>query len=326
MIRVCAAAARSLPRVSAPASLWERVETALDGPSLRAGRQFALPGAGTIHPRRPATALAAILVLVLGAALLWGRRQPAAPAWQVEALAGSPTCDAAPIGRSGRLKVGQWLETDRVSRARMQVAAIGEVHVEPNTRIRFLRAREREHHLALERGKMHAQILAPPRLFFVETPSAVAVDMGCAYTLEVDEAHRSLLRVTAGRVALVRDGRESVVPAGGECRTRPETGPGTPYFADASEEFQRALSQLDFDHGGAPALAILLAEARPRDAYTLWHLFPRVAASERGELYDRLAALEIPPEGVTRAGILRLDAQMLDRWRMVIEESWWDGD
>ena len=34
---------------------------------------------------------------------------------------------------------------------------------------------------------MSARIWAPPRLFYVNTPSAVAEDLGCAYTLEVDD-------------------------------------------------------------------------------------------------------------------------------------------
>ena len=34
---------------------------------------------------------------------------------------------------------------------------------------------------------MHAVIDAPPRYFLVETASAIAVDLGCIYTLSADE-------------------------------------------------------------------------------------------------------------------------------------------
>ena len=58
----------------------------------------------------------------------------------------------------------------------------------------------------------------------------------------------------------------------------------------------------------------MLHEARARDAFTLWHLLPRVNSAERTAVYDRLAALVPPPPGVTREGILRLDTTMLDSW------------
>jgi hypothetical protein len=38
-------------------------------------------------------------------------------------------------------------------------------------------------------------IWAPPRLFFVDTPSAVAADLGCSYTLEVKDDGAGVLRV-----------------------------------------------------------------------------------------------------------------------------------
>jgi len=94
---------------------------------------------------------------------------------------------------------------------------------------------------------MSARIWAPPRLFFVDTPSAVAADLGCAYTLEVDNAGGSLLRVTSGWVALQLKDRESMVRRAQLVKTRRGIGPGTPYFEDASESFRQALVRLDFE-------------------------------------------------------------------------------
>jgi len=48
----------------------------------------------------------------------------------------------------------------------------------------------------------------------------VAADLDVAYTLEVDNAGGSLLRVTSGWVALQLKDRESMVPAGAACQTR----------------------------------------------------------------------------------------------------------
>ncbi|HZB43950.1 MAG TPA: hypothetical protein VE360_01830, partial [Pyrinomonadaceae bacterium] len=94
------------------------------------------------------------------------------------------------------------------------------------------------------------------------------------------------------------------------------------YFEDAPAPLVAALSKFDFDHGGTAALDVVLAEARPRDTLTLWHLLSRVEAGERERVYERLAALVPPPDGVTRDGVLRLDRAMLDRWKDDLESKW----
>jgi hypothetical protein len=246
------------------------------------------------------------------------------PAWQVARLEGSPMVGANRIEGNGSLAVGEWLETDASSRAQLSVANIGHVDIEPNSRVRLVETNSTEHRLAMTRGRLHATISAPPRLFIVETPSAVAVDLGCSYTLEVDKAGRSILHVTAGWVALELKGRESVVPAGAVCVTQKGKGPGTPYFDDASDKFRVALSKLDFQNGGATALSVVLAEAREYDTLTLWHLLSRVRGAERGRVYDRMAELIAPPAGVTREGVMRLDRGMLNLWKTGLEWAWFE--
>ena len=106
---------------------------------------------------------------------------------------------------------GEWLETDSASRARIAVGGIGNVEVEPNTRLQLV-ANGREHHMALDRGTIHARIWAPPKLFFVATEAATAIDLGCAYTLQVDARGDGMLRVTHGWVGLERGGRATYIP------------------------------------------------------------------------------------------------------------------
>jgi hypothetical protein len=248
----------------------------------------------------------------------------ASPAWEVARVAGAPTVGATRLEGSGRLAVGEWLETDHSSRAKINVADIGQVDIGPNSRVRLVGTSPTEHRLALTRGRLHAMINAPPRLFFVDTPSAVAVDLGCAYTLEVDDRGRTILHVTAGWVALEREGREAIVPAGAICETQPGVGPGTPYFDDVSPKFREALSKFDFQNGGGRALSVVLAEAREFDTLTLWHLLPRVRGGERERVYNRLASLTAPPSGVTKAGVMNLNKRMLDLWKQELEWAWFE--
>lgn len=313
--------AEQLPQLEAPESLWKGIEARLGGPARVEvnGRSWQLRYA----------AIAAVLVLAAGLGVwrYWGQgsKTDGNPWWQVQQIAGAPQIGSERITQKGRLGVGEWLETDGSSRAQIEVGTIGTVDIDENTRVRLLETQPTEHRLELQRGKMSAMIWAPPRLFFVDTPSAVAADLGCAYTLEVDDHGVGKLRVTSGWVALELKDRESIVPAGAACETRPEVGPGTPYFEDATPAFREALSRLDFQHDPAvtkDALTLLLDQARPRDTLTLWHLLARVSETDRPRVYEAIAKYVPPPAGVTREGVLQLDKAMLERWKTQLQLSW----
>ena len=271
-----------------------------------------IPGRGTRFQQTGwRAAIAAGVALAICAS--WLVTRPVRSGWKVARMEGAPIVGKSRIKGSGQLSVGEWIETDAGSRARISVSDIGQVEIEPNSRLRLVRARSNGHRLALVRGEMQAMIWAPPRMFSVETPAAVAVDLGCRYTLKVDEAGITTLHVTMGWVGFEQNGHESWVPAEAECVTRPGKQAGTPDFVDASDVFRTALAKFDFEHDSA-ALNSVLAEARDRDALTLWHLLPRVQGAERVRVYDRLVQLAPPPESVTRQAALEGDKQALDLW------------
>src|SRR6185503_20903477 len=277
--------AEQLPQLSAPDHLWRELAPLLDRP----GEVKPVRGADVLS--RQLRTAAAIALFLLGSWGVWlvyndhvNQILAAKRAWRVKRLDGAPTVGTERISKNGELAVGEWLETDANSRAQIDVSSIGNVDIDENTRVRLLETRPTEHRLELARGKMSAHIWAPPRLFFVNTPSAVAADLGCAYTLEVDDHGSSLLRVTSGWVALQLKDRESMVPAEASCETQPGIGPGTPYFEDSSATFRTELRKVDFDPDAAArsaALALMLNDARPKDTLTLWHLLTRVDGADR---------------------------------------------
>jgi len=65
----------------------------------------------------------------------------------------------------------------------------------------------------------------------VNTPSALAVDLGCAYTLQVDDSGAGLLRTRMGWVGFSAEwaGRVSF-RRGAVGETRPGIGPGDALF------------------------------------------------------------------------------------------------
>ncbi|MCU1275936.1 MAG: hypothetical protein JWO48_3367 [Bryobacterales bacterium] len=322
-IRFVAAIVEDLPIVQAPDSIRRSIERALDGHLDSDAAPTRSREKARIFPIRVWRFGAAFVIafFALGAAYWYFMRQPK-PQWEVMRLEGTPALGVNRIDGTSRFSVGEWLQTDQFSRAKIKVGDIGLVEVEPNTRLRLVAARRAEHRLALIRGEISATITAPPRLFFVDTASSIAVDLGCAYKMQVDDTGFGLLRVTAGWVSLEWGGRESLVPAGANCRTRPKIGPGTPFFDDAPERLERALARFDFESAGSSAIDAVLAESRPRDTLTLWHLLMRVDASQRPRIYDRMITLAPLPNGVTREKALKLDPETLKRWKEELAWTW----
>src|SRR5438445_4909161 len=268
-------------------------------------------------------AVAASLLLAMTVLLFMRQRLRGnpGPSWDVVRLEGAPRVGWHSLDEKsgpGKLGIGQTLVTDSTSRASITLDETGRVEVDPSSRLRLVTNGPGRKRLSLERGTIHATIWAQPGQFVVDTPSAVAVDLGCVYTLHVDDSGAGLLRTTMGWVGFKLKDHESFIPAGAVCATRPKIGPGTPYLEDVSPSFRDALSKFDFVTT-TPAernalLGIILTDAQEEDALTLWHLLSRVSDADRPGVYDRLAALAPPPEEVTREGILRLDQKMLDSW------------
>lgn len=299
---------------SRPLRLPDAVARDRSGP--RPWRRYAVP-----------LALAATVALLIAGA--WALRTEPAPqhrqaaaapaargAWTVAAVRGTPRLAARPLPGEGGIAADGWVETDASSAALLAASDVGQVDIGPGSRVRVVRSGAGAHRLELERGRLEAFIWASPGRFVVETPSAIAVDLGCAYALEVDASGAGRLHVTAGWVGLHRDGRESLVPAGAVCATRPGHGPGTPHFEDATAAFIEALAALDRTAPAADpgTLATLVRDARPRDALSLWHLLTRLDTRSAALVHDRLAMLAPPPPGVTRQRVLAGDHSALDAW------------
>lgn len=343
-IKLGAVLAQELKSADAPENLWNKIENALPEKEKKAFSMDAF------FNSRGFAAMAGLLLVCGSAAAIYfgllqnrGRAtlenetsanrasiqpremtgaQDNQSAWNVETLTGTPKIGDSSAGE--KLSVGQFLETDADSRARVRVANIGQVEVAPNSRVQLVKTDSAEHRLSLERGVLRARILAPPRLFIVDTPSAVAVDLGCEYTLEVNANGDSTLRVTSGFVALERGGRESIVPAGAMALTKKGAGLGTPFAEDAAPEFRDALYKFDFENGGNDSLKTLLQSSDAKTSLTLWHLLARAPESARERVFTKLNSFVALPEGITKAGVLKLDEKMLAAWRAAVEDKWFE--
>ena len=127
---------------------------------------------------------------------------------------------------TGRIAVGQTLATDEESRARLDVSTIGQVTVDPNTRVRLV-----ERAKAVTNWRSSAARCTPSSPHLPASSSStrrrrrrpiLVASTRCTSTRTAPGCSAW----TAGWVAFEYDGRESFVPAGASSRTDPRSGPG----------------------------------------------------------------------------------------------------
>ena len=246
------------------------------------------------RPRRPrlvwvaagALAVAAVLIVVVltrGTAACSG----------TEGMAFTGTGDlACGDGRvsHGVLPIGTTIDTGK-NEADLQIAAIGVAHLGPDTRVRLDATSLAGHNLFLERGRMHARVTAPPRLFAITTPSTAVVDLGCEYDIRVDARGAGEIRVLAGKVELAADAAGVIVvaPAGTHTTIRPGHRPSLPLATGASDALAAAVAR--YDRGEPGAIAAIVDATTESDAITLANL----AVLEPTELAVQARLGEIAP-------------------------------
>jgi hypothetical protein len=90
--------------------------------------------------------------------------------------------------------------------------------------------------------------------------------------------------------------------------------PGTPYFLSASTEFKAALSRFDSGNNSKQNIEKVIENSGKKDALSLWYLLRKAQPGELKLIYDRLAEINPPPEGVSSEGIISGNTDMLFKW------------
>ena len=158
-VKLGATLAQHLDVLAAPPAIWSNLVAGIGNPPRTFNR---------FHFLKPLAIAAAIIMLIVGSLWLW-RNTNSTPAqsWQVARVNGAPRVNSKSINDTGKLAVGQWLETDSTSRAQLNIDDVGRVEIDPNTRVRLLQTNPAEQRLELAQGRLSARISAPPKIFFV---------------------------------------------------------------------------------------------------------------------------------------------------------------
>ena len=122
--------AEQLPELSAPDSLWADLQLLREAEASNRDDVILKRQSKKLNLWQPRfAAIAAGLLLIAGLGAFWFSRNQTRPSWEVARLEGMPRIGSSAISEKGRLGVGQWLETDGNSRAKIDVGTIGQVEV-----------------------------------------------------------------------------------------------------------------------------------------------------------------------------------------------------
>lgn len=220
---------------------------------------------------------------------------------------GTVSCDGSQVV-SGMLPVGGMLDTG-ANQALLRIADIGTAVLGAETRVRLDRTSTERHQLFLERGRMHARVNAPPRIFAVATPSSQVVDLGCEYEIQIDERGSGTIGVLTGKVEL-EHASGAVFVAPGRTHTRLLAGrrASLPLIEHASNAVTAAVAAWDATGG----LDGILAAATPADAITIANL-AKIESPRRADVLVRLQELFPAPQQLTIVEALA-DPVMFGMW------------
>ena len=244
-------------------------------------------------------------------------------------LGGEVSCGGDKVAR-GVLPVGGALET-HAHEASLTIADIGNAKLGKQTRVRLDRTDPTRHQIALDRGHLHAKVVAPPRLFAVTTKTTNVVDLGCEYVIDIDEHGSGSICVFSGLVELTTktgavrsdpaDRRDGVVvaPEGSCAAILAGQRPGLPLRQKAKPELVAAVKA--YDRGEPGALDKLLEIADKPDLITLIAV---AAIDPRGRaVLERLMELSPPPDAEISVDSALADPNHFGMWRNDILEIYY---
>jgi hypothetical protein len=234
------------------------------------------------------------------------------------------------VSGGGSFGVGSPLRVDNAP-ATVEIARLGILNAKPGTQLELNTTGPTQHRLTLSRGEIDVRVWAPPGRVGVHTPAGDVIDLGCIFSLAVDEDGAAHLTVHTGWVNLVNTHGNSFVPAGASASMMAEREPQVPLYDDASDTFKRAVRALESNTevGDPSSIGTITQEARPRDAITLLLLssIDGLDRNTRTALLETANKLQPAPTPDAVQRIVNGDAQLFWQWYDSLPlpslKNWW---
>ena len=249
--------------------------------------------------------VAALLLLMKG-----GKKNPCTEAASGFAFESSSDVSCGShASMQGHMPIGETITVGRTS-MELTIANIGKARIAPGSEITLVTTSIREHRLALRHGRMHAMVVAPPRLFVVETAAATAIDLGCEYDVAINRAGVGELTVMSGNVELTSKFGAVVVPAGYTAQLAPNLSTGVPLITAGNGYLVAIASDIA---AGRPIAPARWSTPTADDAISLAYLLPRLDAVARNIVVDQLSTL-VPLADINAAAAKAGDLGEIQRW------------
>jgi RNA polymerase sigma-70 factor (ECF subfamily) len=233
--------------------------------------------------------------------------------WETKKISGTPKLESIEINDASDFKEGNTLTTDAKSSALIIIPDIGQVEIEPGSSIMRLSG---SYSLRLGRGKINVVKSGASEFLEVEVPSAVIEDyhLDGDYSVEVNTAGRSLIKVNSSWVKVSSENREVLAIPGYYCEVRKGSGPGIPYSFNSSGELKKAIEDYSFSGATEESFNQILFLSEKQDAVSVWNLLKRSSEKNREVVVNKLHSLVELPQGVSPRGASRLNEEMLRLW------------
>ncbi|MBS1492479.1 MAG: zf-HC2 domain-containing protein [Bacteroidetes bacterium] len=221
--------------------------------------------------------------------------------WKLVSLKGGAFVNGV---KSDVVNVGDWIQTDSVSSVILKIANVGDVSIEPNTKVRFIQSDNNISRIEVVYGTVNTSTSQADK-FVLQSSNMKVQDKGGSYSFKVDDKGNGVIYVNNGIANVESGNKSSVVTDGKFCLYKPEYGVGIPFRKDSKPEFQNALFNYDFNNGGTPSVYYAIANAMPEDYSSLLNLIPRVDDKTKYLVYNKLSKLA--PQAIPTINIDSLD-------------------
>lgn len=238
--------------------------------------------------------------------------------WEVRNINGVLLINGTTIA-NGNWSQDETLTTEDNSSATVLIPKIGTLDIGPLSVLNLVRAKDGSNEIQINRGTVTINNSIDMPELIVKAENVDIIDRGGQFTVQNTGYEGAIISVKFAFVELEYNGDTYYIDENYSCKVRSGFRPGIPFHKDASDSLKAAIENFDYKNGGESAVEKIIALAKEHDALTLLALIPQVKQLQRQIIFQEISNRFPPPESVTRAGILRLEQEMLYRWWVEIE-------